>query len=234
MATIGLVLYGSRTRGDHTEESDVDLLAVTRGEPRASYTHGRVSVSRYPLDHVVGRARAGDLFAFHIVSEGRVVYEQEPVFETIASAFTLRSDYSREIGLASNVGWLLLHHRGLIASAKLLNEKMAWCTHSVLVARAATERLPVFSTAGLAEFAGSSDVAVVLRHKRCSTVSDEATESFRRVLGRFGSKEPPALRTLAAERRRFEADRNHAGVNTVRLLIRQSPARATGSQEGVR
>ena len=236
MATIGLLLYGSRTRGDDTEQSDIDLLAVTRGEASATFRRGRIALSRYPFEHVVSRARAGDLFAFHIVSEGKVIYETEPVFEKIASAFSLRSDYSREIKLASDVGWLLLHHGDRIVSGKRFNEKMAWCTHTMLVARAASQRQPVFSSAGLAEFAGSSDVAVVITNKRCSNVSEDIVGRFRCVLTRFGSAEPPALPTLGGERRRFEADRNYAGVNAVRSILRQPPAGATGpeSERGAR
>jgi nucleotidyltransferase-like protein len=218
MPTVALVLYGSRARGEQTEQSDVDLLAVTRGEARGCYRRGRVSVTRYPFEHVVGRARAGDLFAYHIVSEGRVVYECEPVFQTIVGEFALRPDYSREIELASDVGWFLLHHRDRIVSAARFSAKLAWCTHTMLVARAAGQRRPVFSTAGLAAFARSPDVALVLGSKRCADVRGEVIEGFRRVLARFGAAEPVALPTLAAERRRFEAGRNRAGVSVVSSL----------------
>jgi hypothetical protein len=62
-------------------------------------------------------------------------------------------------------------------------------------------------------------------------VSEAVVESFRCVVARFGSAEPPALPELEDERRRFESDRNQAGVNAVRAILRQSrPA----SGEGVR
>jgi hypothetical protein len=160
----------------------------------------------------VGRARAGDLFVYHLVSEGRVVYESEPAFAAVIRAFALRADYSREIGLASDVGWFLLHHRGRAAGGARVSARLAWCTHTMLVARAATQGVPVFSTAGLAEFAGSDDVAVVLESKRCAQVPDDVVESFRRVLRRFGRPEPTALPTVRAERRRFETTGNRAGV----------------------
>ena len=47
---------------------------------------------------------------------------------------------------------------------------MAWCTREMLIARAATERLPVFSADGLAEFVGCSAVASVIRSKRNAVI----------------------------------------------------------------
>src|SRR4051812_48262963 len=149
MAIIGLVLYGSRSRGDHDEHSDVDLLALTRGDTAPAAASGRLRLSRYPLDHVIARARAGDLFAWHLVCEGRVLYEREPAFARVVRAFRLRADYSREIALASDVGWLLVHHRERLPR---LSPRMAWCTHTMIVARAAAAGRPVFSAAGLADF----------------------------------------------------------------------------------
>ena len=107
---LALVLFGSRARGDHDDRSDVDLLALAgHCGPTFSARPG-VTISCYPLDHVLRRARSGDLFAFHLVAEGKVLYEREPVFNLVQRAFCFRSDYTREIEMASDVGWFLLHH----------------------------------------------------------------------------------------------------------------------------
>jgi len=232
MSIIGLVLYGSRARGDHVAQSDVDLLGLTRGGTPAKHATGHVRLSIYPLDHVVGRARAGDLFAFHIVSEGRVVYEQGPVFESIVNAFALRSDYSREIGLASDVGWFLLHHRARFLDAERLNQRMSWCARTMLTAAAANQGLAVFSTAGLAAFAGSDDVAAVIASKRGADDAEALADRFRQILVRFGRPEPPPLATVDAERRRFEADENAAGVIAIRAMLRHAGAPASATERG--
>jgi len=232
MSIIGLVLYGSRARGDHVAQSDVDLLGLTRGGTPAKHATGHVRLSIYPLDHVVGRARAGDLFAFHIVSEGRVVYERGPVFESIVNAFALRSDYSREIGLASDVGWFLLHHRARFLDAERLNQRMSWCARTMLTAAAANQGVAVFSTAGLAAFAGSDDVAAVIASKRGADDAEALADRFRQILVRFGRPEPPPLATVDAERRRFEADENAAGVIAIRAMLRHAGAPASATERG--
>jgi predicted nucleotidyltransferase len=232
LSIIGLVLYGSRARGDYAAGSDVDLLGLTREGAPTRRTAGKVTLSCYPLEHVIGRARAGDLFAFHIVSEGRVLYEREAVFERIVGAFALRSDYSREIALASDVGWLLLHHRARVRDPRRLNERMAWCTQTMLIARAANRGLAVFSAAGLAAFAGSDDVALVIANKHAADARPQMVERFHRILTRFGGPEPPPLPTLDEERRRFEAARNAAGVIAIRAMLRSAGAQASAGERG--
>ena len=232
MSIIGLVLYGSRARGDHAAPSDVDLLGLTRGGTPTKRAIGQVSLSSYPLAHVVGRARAGDLFVYHIVSEGKVVYEQGPVFESIVSAFALRSDYSREIGLASDVGWFLLHHRARFLDPQRLNQRMSWCARTMLTAAAANQGLAVFSTAGLAAFAGSEDVAAVISNRRSAADTQELADRFEQILVRFGRPEPPPLATVDAERRRFEADKNAAGGIAIRAMLRPAAAQTSATERG--
>lgn len=222
-AVVGLILFGSRARADHSQRSDFDFLGIAHGGPPARITRGPATMSVYPLAHVLERARAGDLFAWHLVSEGRVLFETEPVFERIKASFRLRPDYCREIGLASDVGWTLVHHAGRFDDPGRFNKKMAWCTHTMIVARAAAAREPVFSSAGLARFACSDDVGRVIDGKRDAEVSDESVERFRQVLERFGTGEPPALGGLDAELRRFEAVGNAAGTSAVRALRRRLP-----------
>lgn len=216
---VGLVLYGSRARGDHDERSDVDLLAVATDGASATVSGHGVTVSRHPLDHLLRRARSGDLFAFHLVSEGKVVYEREPVLARMKRAFCYRADYVREIRAASDVGWFLVHRRHQAVDGLRFNQRMAWCTHTMIVAKAATQRRPVFSADGLAAFAGSDDVAAVIRSKRSPAVDADVLDAFGRVLDAFGAPEPRALATLGAESRRFDADRNPAGAVAIRAML---------------
>jgi predicted nucleotidyltransferase len=215
-----VVLYGSRARGDHDDGSDTDLLAVTDGGPPAVVSLGGLTVARYPLGQVLGRARSGDLFALHVVCEGRAVYERQPVLAAMKRAFRYRQDYTREVGMASDVGWFLLHHRARAACDVAFNRRMAWCAHTLIAARAATARRPVFSAAGLAAFAGSSAVETVIRDKNSPVVAPEVVERFGDVLREFGTPEPTPLPTLRAEWRRFNAGRNPAGPVAIRAMLR--------------
>lgn len=217
---VGLVLYGSRARGDHDERSDIDVLALAAEGPPAVVTRECLTVSRYAVEHVLRRARSGDLFAYHLVTEGKVLYERAPVFAAVQRAFRHRSDYWPEITMASDVGWFLLHHHERAVNGLGLNGRMAWCTHTMIVARAAMARQPVFSAAGLASYSGSAAVASVIRSRRSPTVDPTVLDLFRHVLVRFGAPEPEPLATLAAEGRRFDIDRNPAGAVAIRAMLR--------------
>ena len=137
-----LLLYGSRARGDHDAHSDIDLAAITSNNTPERVTIGRTATMADPLDHVLRVARSGGLFAYHIVSEAKVVFETEPVFERIQQAFRFRDDYTPVIRMCSEAGWFLLRHHERAVNARKFNQAMAWCTREMLIARAATERLP--------------------------------------------------------------------------------------------
>lgn len=216
MTIAALLLYGSRARGDHDDDSDVDLLAIG-----ASHHGGRPAgaIPVYPLDHVLRRARSGDLFALHLVAEGRVVFEREPVFVKLQRAFCFRADYGPVIRQASDVGWFLVHHRDEVADEVRFNQRMAWCAHTMIAARAANERRPLFAARALARYAGSDAVSAVIGAKRDGTVDPTVVGRFREVLAAFGGPEPVALPSLAAERDRFEVARNPAGRVAIRAML---------------
>jgi hypothetical protein len=220
MLMVGLALLGSRARGDHGEDADVDLLGVETGPPARTVVYGRCTLSCYPLDDILRHARSGDLFALHIASEAKVIYEARPVFEHIKRAFTYRPDYSREIRLASDVGWFLVRYCDRFRSGKVLNEKVAWCTRTMLIAEAAAQRRPIFSAAALSEFAGSGAVRTLIEHKDSAELDFGMMETFRGVLRTFGAAEPPMLRTLAEQKCAFETDGNAPGVRAISAMTK--------------
>ena len=98
------------------------------------------------------------------------MFETEPIFARIQRAFRFRDDYTPVIRMCSEAGWFLLRHHGKAVNTRKFNQAVAWCTREMLIARAATERLPVFSANGLAEFVGCSAVASVIRSKRNAVI----------------------------------------------------------------
>ena len=158
---------------------------------------------------------------YHLVSEGKVVFEREPVFAEIQNAFQFRDDYTEDIRKASDVGWLLLHHRDKALDVVRFNRRMAWCTYTIIVARAAMARTPVFSAAGLANFAEHEGIGTVLRNKRKRTMNLDTVDEFKAFSNKFGTPEPLPLATLWEEWRRFRADRNPAGIVAIRALRRR-------------
>jgi predicted nucleotidyltransferase len=219
MAVIGVALYGSRARQDHEPGADTDILAVITGhEPRSSHSDG-LSLSWQPLGRLVSGAGIGDLFVLHIVSEARVLFEAWPVFDLIRRSFRYKDDYRREIGLASDVGWFLLRHGDRSMANRLVGERMAWSVRTILIARAADLRRPIFGPDALAEFAGLPDVRELIRSRdRTDSTRGMMRETFRMVLEAFGTAEPREPRTIDDWSRHFERDRNVMGSRSVRAV----------------
>ena len=78
-SVVGVLLYGSRARGDASADSDVDLLVTTTGGRPYTSDTGRISISCYPIEAMLRRARSGDLFAFHLVTDAKMLFERRPV-----------------------------------------------------------------------------------------------------------------------------------------------------------
>jgi hypothetical protein len=217
-----LLLYGSRARGDHDASSDVDVTAITAGETAESVTIGRITTMAHPLDDALRAARSGSLFAFHLVSEGKVLFESPRTFGRIQRAFRFRDDYTPVIKMCSEAGWFLLHHHEKAADARRFNQAVAWCTREMLIARAATERSPVFSADGLAEFVGCGAVGPVIRSKRSDVIDPVILRDFRSILSEFGTPEPTTQPTLSSAEHRFRAERSSAGVIAMRAFRDQA------------
>lgn len=185
-------------------------------------TFGRLTTMAHPLDDALRAARSGSLFAFHLVSEGRVLFEYPRVFGRIQRAFRFRDDYAPVIRMCSEAGWLLVHHREEATDARKFNQAVAWCTREMLIARAATERRPVFSADGLAELFGCSAVATVIRSKRSAVVDPAVVRDFRRILSEFGTPERATPLVLGSAEQQFREARSSAGVIAMRAFREQA------------
>jgi predicted nucleotidyltransferase len=221
VSIIGLALYGSRARGDHDQDSDVDLLAITDDSGPRTISAAGTTISCRPHDVVLRRAALGDLFVLNLVSEAVILYEAWPIFEELQQAFRYRDNYDREIGLASDVGWFLLRNAAAFDDAGLLNRKMAWCARTIVTARAANEQRPIFSVGRLADFSGSPELLAVVKNKHRRTIDGAVFHAFQAFLESMGAKESEIARTIEEQRRLFAANRNIAGLRILDALNSQ-------------
>ena len=167
------------------------------------------------------RARVGDLFVLHIISEANVIYQNEafPTFDYIKNAFKYKEDYDREIKLATDVGWLLVRFGDRLTSARGLNARVAWATRTILIAKAAAERRPTFGARQLAEYSGSPDVLALIENKDSGERDPLLTQKFTGFLRTHGTPEPPVPATATEQRQIFKNDGNVVGVRLVERMM---------------
>lgn len=191
MTISAVALFGSRARGDHGEGSDVDLLFITAERHPRHRTVNNLSLSLYPIDWLLDRAADGDLFICHLAHEAKPLYDPAGEFARVRSTFQFRDSYDREIRHASDLGWLLGRFADDLPNSSLANRRIAWCVRTILIAKSAERRRPIFAPSELTEFSGDATVATLIRQKSSDTAPSEAVLALlREFLQKWGASDP--------------------------------------------
>jgi len=181
-----MLLFGSHARGDEDIYSDTDLLLISEDDRPQHVEKGHLSTSIYPLDDLLRRASSGDLFVCHLAREAKAIYDPAGQLELLRESFVFRASYEREIMHASDLGWFIIDfgHRGHLQS--LINRRIAWCVRTILIAKSAELKRPVFSARELSEFAQSNDVLTMIKNKETDRADPEAMAMLGKFLSAFG------------------------------------------------
>lgn len=83
-ATRGVLVFGSRARGDAVTGSDLDLLALVH-TPRPSADDGNVSVSYYTSDQLA--SGVGTLFGAHLKRDAKVLWDPDGTLDQALASF---------------------------------------------------------------------------------------------------------------------------------------------------
>src|SRR5690606_5007487 len=139
-----------QARSDQGEASDTDLLLVTEGIETQHMSHGHVSMFFYGWSKLLADAADGDLFVCHIAREAKPVFDPNGLLTTLSEAFVFRNTYMPTIEQARDFGWYLARY-GVTLNRRLLVKRIIWCVRTILVARSAERRQPVFASHLLAK-----------------------------------------------------------------------------------
>lgn len=162
---ISLLLYGSRARGDHREDSDVDLLGVVEsGKIRREVSQAGVSLYRYPLSLLRSNAERGDLFVLHLTREGKVLDDTSGIFKDLKKRFIFSESYSFLTFEAACVVHYLNEHRRLLASP-VGRKRMIWGIRTFAISLAADQREIVFSSYDIANFLGQRKLKDIIDNR---------------------------------------------------------------------
>ncbi|WP_143276007.1 hypothetical protein [Brevundimonas diminuta] len=177
---------------------------------------GRLSLFIYPWRQLEHDASLGDLFVSHLVHEAKPLVDPDDYLLRLQQAFSFRENYQDDIQRAADLGWYLVHF-GDDLNVALLAKRVLWCVRTILIARSAERRAPVFAPHRLAEKTGSEAAREILlrRHdQRDGTIIRRLLRSFLEAEGPLpGDSDDPSRAKLVE---RFVATSNKVALQTLR------------------
>ena len=198
MPVVATLLFGSIARAEPSLGSDTDLLLINHDGVTRHVSVGQLSVFLYPWGTLEQYARDGDLFVCHLVREAKPIFDPDGYLPRLEEVFRFRPDYTAEIARATDFGWFLARY-GEELNSRLLAKRTLWCIRTILIARSAEQRQPVFASRLLAKQTGSvaGRELLIRRH----SARDDA--ELRRLLRRFLEEEatPRPLRPASGPER---------------------------------
>ena len=213
---VATLLFGSRARADQSESSDTDLLMISLDDESHHVSIGHLSLFLYPWRTLENNARDGDLFVCHLVCEAKPLFDPDGYLPKLKEVFRFRSDYMTEIAHATDLGWYLVKY-GDELNSHLQAKRALWCLRTILIARSAERRDPVFAPHLLAKQTRSVAGRDLLTRRHNTRDDAKVRQSLRLFLEEETTSDPfneQADRTAFMER--FKATSNRVALQTLR------------------
>ncbi|RVU14173.1 hypothetical protein [Methylobacterium oryzihabitans] len=142
---------------------------------------GQLSIFIYPWRQLEEDAQSGDLFTCHLVQEAKPLVDPDGYLPRLQSAFQFRSSYQDDIERAFDLGWYLVRFGDELTSA-LLAKRALWCIRTVLIARSAERRVPVFAPRQLAQQTPSKPARELLNARHHQPDGNSLRQALRSFL----------------------------------------------------
>jgi len=219
MAILTLAIYGSRSRGDYTNSSDIDLFAITDEEYYKMVVDGKTNLACYPMGLAEQRAINGDLFILHICSEAKEIYGDGFYLMQLRNSFKYKKNYNHVKINAADLAWFLIDLSPKIRNTLLLNKRIAWCVRTILIASAAESRKSIFSKKGLVDYSGHQFVDNLISSKDLPVYNRTLIHNLEDFLISLGFYRP-ILSTISMDsyRELFFIKGNEMGLKTLMSL----------------
>lgn len=216
MAIAACLLFGSLARDDHGKGSDTDLLMINLENETRHVSVGHLSLFVYPWRQIKQDAESGDLFTCHLVQEAKALVDPDDYLAQLRRSFRFRPSYQEEINRASDLGWYLVLFGDELNSA-LLAKRVLWCVRTVLIARSAEQRTPVFSPQELAKRTRSQPARDLLTRRHHQRDDDSLRQALRTFLEtELPSTAPPIGADKSMFLTRFVETLNKVALQTLK------------------
>lgn len=189
------------------------MLVTT--EPRVRHAAmGNMSLYLYPWEKLLRDARDGDLFVCHIVYEARPLHDPKDLVPALRKAFRFKDSYALEIRNAADLGWFILRNVDDLPG-HLATKRIAWCVRTILIAKAAERRTPIFSAAALARSTGDRHVRRLITLKANASLTPKDIALFTFFLTEQGLLDPVPDGDTAGYVDRFKSHHNRVALQTL-------------------
>ncbi|MBO7327786.1 MAG: nucleotidyltransferase domain-containing protein [Lentisphaeria bacterium] len=183
-----LILFGSCARGDQQEDSDVDMLAIHDDKIYRIDEYGKLNFSLYSETTLSKMMSDGELFALHLATESKIIYENDECASKLFKTFRYKNSYQSVIDEANILAWTIIKHYYCINKPELCNKRLVWCVRTICAAMAAEQKKNCFSAASIIASVPLDNMAWMLKQKSNVARSPQLLVQMREFLQFYNLK----------------------------------------------